>query len=151
MNQWRSVDEALNFAIDNEIQAYEFYTEWAGRVDDAHTKKIFLENAKEEQGHRAKLEAIKSGKKLLSAEKKVLDLKISDYLVEVQPKSEMDFQSALILAMNREKAAFRLYSDLAAQTDDSDLRGTFLGLAQEEAGHKLRFELQYDDEIYKEN
>jgi hypothetical protein len=30
------------------------------------------------------------------------------------------------------------------------LRDTFLGLAQEEARHKLRFEVEYDDDVLKE-
>ena len=50
-----------------------------------------------------------------------------------------------------EKAAFRFYTDLASATDDPALTATLLGLAQEEAKHKLRFEVQYDDEVLKEN
>ena len=34
---------------------------------------------------------------------------------------------------------------------DPELRKMFLSLAQEEAKHKLRFEIEYDDEIMKEN
>ena len=71
--------------------------------------------------------------------------------MDVQADQDLDFQGALILAMKREKAAFRLYTDLAAQTDDTDLAATFAGLAQEEAKHKLRFEVEYDEEILKEN
>ena len=53
--------------------------------------------------------------------------------------------------MKREKASFRLYSDLAASVDDEDLKQTFLALAHEEAKHKLRFEVEYDDVILAEN
>jgi rubrerythrin len=49
--------------------------------------------------------------------------------------------------MKGEKGAFKLYSDLASTTDDPGLRATLLGLAQEEAKHKLRFEIEYDDEF----
>ena len=34
---------------------------------------------------------------------------------------------------------------------DEDLRGLLLSLAQEEAKHKLRFEIEYDDRILTEN
>ena len=68
-----------------------------------------------------------------------------DYLVDVTPSSDMGFQDALILAMKKEKAAFRLYSDLAAVAADERIRDLFRALAQEEAKHKLRFELEYDD------
>jgi rubrerythrin len=151
MKEWSSVDDVLDFAIANERKAVDFYTEMAGKAQSPHVKRMFEENANEERGHKAKLEAVKAGKKLLSAEKKVLDLKIGDYLVDVEAEADLDFQGALILAMKREKAAFRLYTDLAAQTEDAEVRELFLGLAQEEAKHKLRFEVEYDDEILKEN
>ena len=63
----------------------------------------------------------------------------------------MDYQSALILAMKKEKAAFRLYTDLAASTEDEGIRDLFQGLAQEEAKHKLRFEVEYDDDFLRDN
>jgi len=151
MQEWKSVDDVLDFAIGNEQQAADFYMEMAGKVQSPHVKKMFEDNAREEQGHKAKLEAVKSGKKLLSSQEKVLDLKLSNYLVDVQANGDLDFQGALIVAMKREKAAFRLYNDLAANTEDKELKQTFLGLAHEEAKHKLRFEIEYDDEILKEN
>jgi rubrerythrin len=53
--------------------------------------------------------------------------------------------------MKQEKAAFRLYTDLAASTDDDAVRDLFLGLAQEEAKHKLRFEVEYDEDFLRHN
>jgi len=85
------------------------------------------------------------------ATKKILDLKIGDYLVDTEPGPNLDVQQALILAMKQEKAAFRLYTDLAAAAPDEELRGLLLALAQEEAKHKLRFEVEYDDRILTEN
>ena len=58
---------------------------------------------------------------------------------------------AEIVAMQREKAAYRLYTDLANNIDDPEMKELFLGLAQEEAKHKLYFEVQYDDQILKHN
>ena len=63
----------------------------------------------------------------------------------------MDYQHVLILAMKREKAAFKLYTDLAAAVDDAGIKAAFESLAQEEAKHKLRFEVEYDDNILIEN
>jgi rubrerythrin len=71
--------------------------------------------------------------------------------VDIVPKSDMDYQEALILAMKKEKSAFKLYSDLAKIVLEDNLKSLFLMLAQEEAKHKLRFELEYDREILKEN
>jgi rubrerythrin len=57
----------------------------------------------------------------------------------------MGYQEALIVAMKKEKAAFKLYTDLAASTADERIKATFSALAQEEAKHKLRFEIEYDN------
>ncbi len=151
MQQWKSVDEILDFAIGQEEQAAEFYTELAGRMDRPWMSEIFKEFAKEEMGHKRKLLEVKAGKRLMAAEQKVLDLKIGDYLVDVEPTDHMDYQQALVVAMKKEKKAFRMYNDLAGATDDANLKTLFLSLAQEEAKHKLRFEIEYDDFVMTEN
>ncbi len=151
MEKFQSADELLDFAIAREEEAVQFYTDLAGKMEKSLMRDVFLDFAKEEQGHKAKLLAVKEGKKLLSAETKIMDLKIGDYLVDVETSKDMDYQQALIVAMKKEKAAFRLYSDLAAQTDDSNLRTMLMSLAQEEAKHKLRFELEYDENFLPEN
>jgi len=151
MEKLGSVDEILDYAIAREQEAADFYTDLASKMDRASMKKTFETFAREEQGHKKKLEAIKANKSLMGGEAKVLDLKLSDYLVEVEASSNLEYADALILAMKREKAAFRLYSDLANTTDNEDLRNTLLSLAQEEAKHKLRFEVEYDEHVMTEN
>ncbi|MDD3472440.1 MAG: ferritin family protein [Syntrophaceae bacterium] len=151
MNQWKSVDEILDFAISNEEQAAQFYTDLASSMDRPWMKDIFLNFAKEEVGHKKKLMDIKSGKKFPPSNQKVLDLKIGDYLVDVEASGKLDYQQALVLAMKKEKKAFKLYTDLAASAGDEALEQIFLSLAQEEAKHKLRFEIEYDDYIMTEN
>ena len=151
MQQWKSVDEILDFAIVQEEQAAQFYTELAGRMDRPWMSKIFKDFAREEIGHKNKLVEVKSGKRLMAAEQKVLDLKIGDYLVDVEPTDHMDYQQALVVAMKKEKKAFKMYIDLAGATDDTNLQTVFMSLAQEEAKHKLRFEIEYDDFVMTEN
>jgi rubrerythrin len=113
-------------------------------------RQAFLANADEELEHRRKLEAVKAGEKALVPGKHVVDLKVADFVVAVEGSvSDLDFHDALVLSMKREKAAFRLYTALAALTE-GELRQTFLGLAAEEAQHKLCFELQYDREFRQE-
>ena len=146
--QFKSVDDLLNFAIGEEEAAAAFYTELSGRMDTPWMVKVFQDFAREEMGHKAKLEGIRQGRYLEPSKDRVMDLKIAEYLVDIQPQPGMDFTAALILAMKKEKAAFRLYSDLAAATDKPELRDTLTALAQEEARHKLRFELEYDKHVH---
>ena len=146
-----SVDDILDFAMDREQEAYDFYMDLSKKVKVPGMDQLFADFAKEEEGHKKKIQGIKDGKVLLGSSKKITDLKIGDYLVEVEPGPDVDYQEALQIAMKKEKAAFRLYSDLAGATDDATAQGLFLGLAQEEAKHKLRFEIEYDNQIYSEN
>ena len=53
----------------------------------------------------------------------------------------------ILLAMKKEKAAYRLYLDLAMVAEAEELTDLFLALAREEANHKLRFEIEYDKNI----
>jgi rubrerythrin len=151
MKQWNSIEDVLDFAIDSEEESVQFYTRLAERAKKPWMRTVFEGFAREEQGHKAKLTSIRKGGVGLPAPAKVQDLKIGDYLVDQQPDPELDYQQALILAMKKEKAAFRLYTHLAELAESEKLRQTFQALAQEEAKHKLRFEVEYDDNILKEN
>jgi rubrerythrin len=146
-----SVDEILDFAIDREQKAVDFYTALAGRAGKAWMRDQLMGFAREEARHKAKLIAVKGGAKLLSCGQQIADLKIVDYLVNVEVTDDINVQDALIVAMKREKAAFRLYTNLAAYVDDVELREIFLGLAQEEAKHKFYFETQYADQVLRDN
>ena len=145
MEVFGSVDELLDFAIEKEEEAAQFYTDLAGKMDKPHMKQVFTEFAGEEKKHKENVMGIKEGKLLLPVQEKVLDLKIAEYVVDVEAAPDMDYQQALILAMKKEKASFKLYSDLAAQTDNADVKSTMLIMAQEEAKHKMRLEIEYDD------
>jgi rubrerythrin len=151
MKEFKSVDDILDFAIKAEQEAVDFYSDLAARSKNQQIKKVFMEFAGEEMKHKSRLLGIKEEKTLKLPGDKVRDMKIADYLVDVAPKPDMTYSDALILAMKKEKSAFRLYSFLSEQTTDPVLQGLFLTLALEESRHKLRFEVEYDEYILKEN
>jgi len=146
-----SIDEILDFAMEKEREASEFYKKWADRVNNDAIKEVLLNFSKEEDKHEALIKEVKEGKKLVPKQKKVPDMKVSDYLIEVNPSEEMDYQKALKVAMQREKASFNLYNELADTSEDKKISDLFRALAQEEAKHKLRLETIYDDVAYPEN
>jgi len=156
--EFEGVDEILDFAIGKEEEAAHMYTDLAEQMANKAMGDVFREFAqeelghkqKEELGHKQKLLRIKEGKELLLAPEYIANLGIADYAVEVEPSSAMGYQQALMLAMKEEKAAFRMYTQLAAATDNQDLRTTLLRLA-EEAKHKLRFEIEYDEIVLAED
>lgn len=151
MKQFESMDDILDFAIQQEQEAVDFYNLLSGNAKNEDMKNVFLQFAQEEIGHKAKLTKIKKEGVLSSEVKNVADLKISNYVSNIEPKEDMTYQEALVLAMNREKNAFKLYSDLAEKATSQEIRNIFLTLAQEESKHKLRFELEYDEYVLKDN
>ena len=146
-----TVDEILDYAIDQEQQAADFYASFAARAEKAGMKKLLLEFAEEEKRHKERLLAVRTGERKLTPAKEVLDLKISDYLVEVDASDAISYQDALIVAMKRERAAFQLYSDMAEKVTDANLKQVFAGLAKEEAKHKLFFETEYEEHVLMHN
>jgi len=142
--RFNSINEILDFAIEQEKKANKFYTELSERVKDHIMREVFEGFAREELQHKAKLEAIKRGEITVKPES-VTSPGIAEQLAEPEPDSDMSYQEALILAMKKEKAAYRLYLEMAVATEDETLADTFFSMAQEEANHKLRFEVEYDD------
>jgi rubrerythrin len=151
MKEFTSVNDILDFAISNEQGAVEFYTELASKVTNEAMKDIFIQFSQEEMKHKAKLLEIKENGIYSLSSVQITDLKISDYIVKVETSPQMTYQEALVLAMNREKSAFKLYMNLSQKAPNTELKSLFLMMAQEESKHKLRFEIEYDEYVLREN
>lgn len=147
-----SLDRILDYAIAREIEASQFYTDLAAMMTTEAMKQVFRDFAREEMGHKARLEDVKQGEYALDPpEMEIVGLGLADYLVEAEPSPDMNYADALILAMKKEKAAYRLYMDMAVSLGSGELAEMFRALAAEEARHKLRFEIEYDDVVLKED
>lgn len=151
MKEFTKTNDVLDFAIENEQSAVDFYTELSKNARTEDMRQTFEQFAKEEIGHKARLTKIKEEGIFTLPIEKVAYLKISDYIVRAEPTSNMTYEQALVLAMKREKAAFKLYMKLSEQSNSPEFKQLFLGLAQEESRHKLRFELEYDEYVLREN
>ncbi len=151
MITFQSADEILDFAVEREEEAFTFYTDLSNRVKSTHMRGLFSDFAHEELGHKARLLAVQKNKTFVPSQKKIMDLKIADYMVGIEPQKDMEYQDALRLAMQREKAAFKLYTDLASVAEKDAVRSLFLFLSQEEAKHKLYFEIEYDENVLNED
>ncbi len=145
MSSWKSVDDVLNFAIKEEEAAVVFYRRMAANAANEAMREAFEQFAREEEGHKRKLQAVMEGRSLLLPSQRVVDMKITDYMVDVELRDDLSYAEALVVAAKKEKAAFRLYTSLASMADELELKALFEALAQEEARHKLRFEIEYDD------
>ena len=144
-------DEIVQFAIDGEQEAIDAYTTASEIVTRANVKSMLLGLARQERMHKERLESIDQERVTETAIVNVPDLKIADFMDDVTVTADMDYQDILAVAMKREERAHNLYSTLASNTDDVELKKIFEVLAQEEAGHKLALEKEYDEHVLTEN
>lgn len=141
----------IEFAIEKEEEAAAFYRDCSKRASRKEMQETFIRMAEEEEGHKLKIERFNRDTIESGELKQVPNLKISDYLSDMEFRPGMNYAELLVLAMKREEKSHALYSGLAEQTDDLSIKKLFQILAQEELKHKLRLEKEYDDEVQKEN
>lgn len=141
--------EIIDFAIQKEIDAANFYTRASQVVKFSGTRELFLDFAKQEEGHRKMLEDLNLGKVVQARIEKIPNLRISDYLVAADFRPDISYADILRIAMKREEHSIKLYTDLKPLNGDEGLTKLFDFLIQEETKHKYRLEKIYDDEILK--
>ncbi|MBN2585819.1 MAG: ferritin family protein [Candidatus Fermentibacteraceae bacterium] len=151
MKQFKSTEEILDFAIGEEQSASDFYTALAQQVSSPSVRRMFMEFSEEELQHKSKLENIRMGSVEYLPRDQVVNLGLEEVLVDVAPTSNMDYQDALILAMKKEKAAYQMYMRLATVASDPRISDLLRGLASQEANHRLRFEIEYDEHVLTED
>lgn len=148
MNE-KQFQEIIQFTIEKEIRAFDFYTRAGQMGRYSGMKELFLELAKEEESHRKLLENLHMEKIIQARVEAIPDLKISDYLIETEFRPDMSYAEILRMAMKMEEHSLKLDNDLKDSSRDEGIKKLFTFLAGEEAKHKLRLEKVYDEEILK--
>ena len=147
--KFENLEAIVDFAIENEIEAAEFYGNLSQEEHFSGSSKMFKEFAAEERKHQKLLEGFKTGGVTESMQdyklKWITDIKRSDYVVELEYQPGMAYNDILMLAMKREEKALKLYNEFLDQADTEDGKKLFKILCQEEAKHKLALETMYDD------
>ena len=141
--------DIIQFAIGREKDAIDFYSRASQMVKLSGTRELFLDFAKQEEGHKKKLEGVMAGKVDVAKIEKVPNLKISDYLVDAELRPDIPYADILRIAMKREERSVKLYTDLTEKNVDKNLNNLFTFLIQEESKHKYALEKIYDDEVLK--
>jgi rubrerythrin len=144
-----SLDEILRFAIRKEADAATFYRMAADRSDSG-ARKTFEELAKEEEGHRQKLEKFDSKKIEQMELKSTKGLGLSEMMEDIPYGPDMSYADLLRMAIKNEEKSQRLYTSTSQIVTEPMLKKLLLILAQEESSHKERLEKIYDSEILKE-
>ena len=143
--------EIINFAVEREREAQLFYSEAAEKAKWPHIRDMLLEFKNQEVGHERLLQSIDIPKVESTHIDPVPDLKISDYMVDMEYKPDMGFQDIMILAMKREEKSTKLYEELAGTCTDPQVCKLFAMMAEEEKKHKFNLEREYEETILKDN
>lgn len=146
MGKVNSDQEILEFAISREVEAHYFFRALADRVEDPKMRQVFEDLAAEELEHKAKLELeiVKTGK-TLPEQQMPPGRPENDYIIsDSDLPLDIDYTDMLLLGIEKEKAAFRMFVDLIPTVQNEESREVLLALAEEEVRHKLRFENEYN-------
>lgn len=150
MNCFKTLQDVITFAVEKEEAAYQLYHTTAQRVQSPAARKMLEEMAAQELGHKRMMEAMTQEKLAQYSFDKVPDMKIGDYLVDVDVKADMDFRDVLVFAMKSEEAAYQLYTAAENLASDPDIKSALRLMATEEKKHKFHLETMYDDKILAE-
>ena len=142
-----SVNDVVDFAIEKEEKAMEFYRKCAERANNPGIREFFREMVAEEQSHRDMLRNLDSLNLDEVKLKQVENLKISDYLVDADFSENITYQDALIVAMKKEEKALAFYTGWKNKCVSEKASKLFQVLANEEEKHKRKLEKLYDEEI----
>ena len=83
---FKTFEEIMEYAINKEKEAEKFYTEASEKETYSGAKELFRGFALEERGHQKMLENFSMENLEYFKEKKIPDLKISDYTVDMEYK-----------------------------------------------------------------
>lgn len=150
MDSFKTLQDVITFAVEKEEAAYQLYHSTAQRVQSPAARKMLEEMAAQELGHKRMMEAMTQQKLAAYNFARVPDLKISNYLVDVEVTEGMSFRDVLVFSMKSEEAAYQLYTDAERLADDPEIKNALRLMATEEKKHKLHLETMYDDKILAE-
>ncbi|MDA3918762.1 MAG: ferritin family protein [Deltaproteobacteria bacterium] len=138
-------------AIQNEIEAKEFYDKIAQQIKDDYLKKLFEDFSKEEAKHERILIGILSQNEIQGSHFNFeTDFKVAETIEMPEVNEKMDLKNAIGLAMKNEEIAMKNYTLLADSCDDPELKAVFLDLAAMERGHKNIMEVKFVDVAFPE-
>lgn len=146
-----SYENIIDFAIEQEQKAAELYEKTAEKAKGSGIFSILIDMAKMERGHEEKLKAFKAGKDQNIGAEEVEDIKIGDYLVDIEITDSSSIQDVLIFSIKSEMKAYELYTRLCELYIKPKEQELFSNLAREELKHKSDLQKLYDDQIYNEN
>ncbi len=140
----------LGMAIENEIEAAEFYQGVYDQTGDASLKSIFGELAQEERKHREMLEGFLKNEGQRMRFKAGADYNVASTIEMPRLSMEMKPVEAIALAVKKEEDAMLMYQEFANASDDAEQKEIFENLVRMEKSHKINLEELYTNMAFPE-
>jgi rubrerythrin len=142
-----TLNELIGMAIEDEITSQKFYLDGCHKTDDSDVQNFLTSLAKDEQAH----ERILNG---------VLEMEIYDGSIPVDSRflekgrgahvtegddftGDLTLEGVFEIALKKETKAYMIYSHLADNLDNDELKKLFSGLAEQEQFHYKKLEQKY--------
>jgi len=141
----------ISHAINQEIEAFTFYSAVSDRAKDVNLIRLFKDLAGEEAKHKRTLEGYltKGSEKIHFSES--ADYKVVDALPTPPLTPDLKPVEGLVIAIKKELEAMQIYTQLAKTSADPAQKNIFLELASMERGHKSKLEDIYTNMTFSES
>jgi rubrerythrin len=149
----REVTDLLDIAMDREIVSEAFYTAYQKRTQDPGAIKLMQELAQEELKHYQWIKNLKDTGQASHDwhQQKLPDLKISEYLMDINITEGAGLQDVITVAIKREQSSVEFYININQMTENKAVRQLCEKLIQAERNHKAKLEIFYEGLFYQEN
>lgn len=147
MNNVKSFEDILRFAIREEQMAVEFYQDLATQVVEFKLKIVLEQLARDEMRHSVILTTILENKSFPLRNKSmvILEEMMNESLEMDEPDS--DIANIIKSSIQREWEAAKMYKQMAMDAESIETSTLLINLAEEELKHKQSLELEL--EYYK--
>ena len=135
----------IDMAIRREEEAYSFYMDIYGKIEDPSVRDTIEFIAAEEKKHKAFLVNFREKQHGARAMKmsEVTYYKIAEYLKEPEIVKDMQSQDVYLIASHRELRSHKFYTELASLQPEGEAKTMLSRMANEELKHKEKMEYLY--------
>ncbi len=136
----------LEKMIQNELSAYEFYSDLRRKVEDPVVKEVLKLIAEEEKIHFEFLMGYREGRSsfpLMRTDEEA-ENKIGEFIVAPDIQKDMNSSEVYLVAAHRELNAHLTYKGLASLQPDGETKQILIQMAYQELKHKQKFENLYN-------
>lgn len=143
----KTLNDLLDTAIRDEIEAQKFYLGAIEKTKNARLKDFFKSLVEEEKGHERILSGVKEmglyNGSLTVDEEIVKQIEGAHIIPDEEPIEDMSLERAMEVAIKKETKASKIYSEMGKSNTQEELRKLFSSISADETRHARLIDEQY--------